>query len=122
MTTTNHTPTPWHFNKHEIGEYCGNISSLLGVNSQGIMEQRTIAVVLKYAGDAESEANAAFIVKAANNHDALVEVLKIWDRREKLGRKNSGKITREEIAELNKLDLEFPKKARAVLAAVGDKS
>jgi len=59
-----HTPTPW--------EACGKW--VCEENDPG--HNVGICVCEDRATEAEALANAAFIVKAVNNHDALVEMLK----------------------------------------------
>jgi hypothetical protein len=65
-----HEPTPWHFNPDF--NYEGNAVIQAKDNFH-------IATVNKFAesfGDGKHKANAAFIVKAVNNHEKLVEKLK----------------------------------------------
>ena len=54
-----HTPTPWNLNGRHIDAEKGN----------------KLIVSLRSEHDAENLANAAFIVRACNSHDALVEAL-----------------------------------------------
>ena len=68
-----HTQGEWKFNKHETGRYCGDIDCEIGLGANGIMNIRTIAIVLKNAGEVESQANAELIVKAVNERQALVD-------------------------------------------------
>ncbi len=74
MSKTKHTAVPWKFREHDTGSYSGNIAHDYQ-GGEGNMT-RTIAVILKYAGDEEAKANGEFIVKAVNAHDQLVEALK----------------------------------------------
>ena len=75
---TKHTPTPWKSNSMEIFTDAGKTS-------------KRIAFATGYAqGDQntldEIRANAAFIVKAVNMHDELVEALQEWlDEADRLG-------------------------------------
>lgn len=65
-----HTPTPWTVDKVHFSGEC----HLHGPNG----EEFALLYVSDGADDPEpypAEANAAFIVKAVNNHDALVEAL-----------------------------------------------
>jgi hypothetical protein len=62
MTNTRHTPTPWSL---QNGLICA-------LNGRAIIDPGHIAGET----EEECEANAAFIVRAVNNHEALVESLK----------------------------------------------
>lgn len=67
MTTNAHTPTPW-----EVGD--------LDHNGQRIVRGEHIEICTCWhhcvgSIEKEMEANAAFIVKAVNSHDALVAAL-----------------------------------------------
>lgn len=59
MTAPKHTPAPWHAENGTIYSQYATIGSAHG----------------KTRNDAENDANAAFIVRAVNAHDALVEAL-----------------------------------------------
>ncbi len=66
-----HTPTPWEYflNKHGTqyriaGDNCFPIAALDMYGSEGHGPTKKV-----------SEANAAFIVRAVNNHEALIEAL-----------------------------------------------
>lgn len=63
MTTTNHTPTPYAINPEDKSEFTFK-------HSNG----RNYVIGRAFNGEGpNSEKTVAFIVKAANNHDALVE-------------------------------------------------
>ncbi len=66
MTENQHTPTPWHVDNTGVvvGSRAPNGSTDL------------IADLHTSAMPSEARANAAFIVKACNNHQALVEALR----------------------------------------------
>ncbi len=68
----NHTPTPWVVNDNS-----GMALVILGVSRRN--QRREVAVVQYHNGSDDSEVrpNAAFIVKAVNNHDALIEALEV---------------------------------------------
>lgn len=61
-----HTPTPW------------STVEILGMGKTGVRGVRPIcdAMVRRDQEEGEAEANAAFIVKAVNSHEALVEALR----------------------------------------------
>ncbi len=70
MTNNKHTPTPW-----KVFLAKNNGESLLGIGED------TGAGIVAYNGtmwrdEAEAKANAAFIVKAVNHHDELVEMVR----------------------------------------------
>ena len=58
----NHTPTPWHL--HKVSERDYNIG-----------DSNDSCIATAYW----NEANAEFIVKACNSHDALLEALKAFE-------------------------------------------
>jgi hypothetical protein len=74
MSETKHTPTPW---KSFVNLRCATPLKGCYINACGENAAR-IADVLSQCGvgtQEECEANAAFIVRAVNSHDALVEAL-----------------------------------------------
>lgn len=60
------TQGEWRFEKHDpkISRYFGNILSDLGKGDDGIMNIRTIDIVLKNCGEEEAEANARLIASS----------------------------------------------------------
>ena len=69
-----HTPTPWE--KCEAGDYSdydGDSIILLG-------DDISCRVAAVFGADEKAEANAEFIVRAVNAHDALVTALKLLVR------------------------------------------
>lgn len=62
---TKHAPTPWRINGHDI---CSGPYAVAGVYGTTGADART------------SEANAAFIVRACNAHEALVSALDECER------------------------------------------
>lgn len=72
------TSGEWKYNLHDgVGSYAADIEGSYGKDGKGIESIRTIAVVTMYAGKEESEANAAYICKAVNNHERLVKALSL---------------------------------------------
>lgn len=71
MTTQPHTPTPWHTGKTLVSYKDPMFSHTAIVNKADTLRIANVAGV----GDADSKANAAFIVKAVNCHEELVEAL-----------------------------------------------
>jgi hypothetical protein len=73
-----HTPTPWM--THRAGEMLPDdwmIVADMGLTPNGIQQVSTVARALSIRQTPETTAaNAAFIVKAVNNHEALVQALK----------------------------------------------
>ena len=64
-----HTPTPWKVWENEIWESDDIIIHILKPrHKNGQITKESLS---------EAKANAAFIVKSVNNHDALLEALKI---------------------------------------------
>jgi hypothetical protein len=61
-----HTPTPWHLTNDEIRSEC--------TRDRFVASCEFIDFIKGDDDTAENLANAAFIVRAANNHDALVEI------------------------------------------------
>lgn len=61
-----HTPEPWRADIHKGGEYIGQIEGRDSNHPHDPQYIRTIAVVLKYAGQAEGEANLERIVACVN--------------------------------------------------------
>lgn len=76
--TDKHTQTPWM--TQACGELCPDdvmIVADLGRLSNGIQQISTVAKALAIRQTKETTAaNAAFIVRACNSHDALVKALK----------------------------------------------
>lgn len=85
-----HTPTPWCIPDGEDNEslVCQQIDGRCGIIIFGTADKfRSWQRRIEYA---EQNANAAFIVKAVNSHDALVEALRtIADIAEGSGTVNS---------------------------------
>jgi hypothetical protein len=75
---TEHTPTPWM--THRAGELLPDdwmIMADMGLTPNGIQQVSTVARALSIRQTPETTAaNAAFIVKACNSHDALVGALR----------------------------------------------
>lgn len=75
-----HTPTPWHVVKMYGWGDSLCISRRSQADLDGVAGEGPIAVMSRGASHWETpfpvEANAAFIVRAVNAHDALVEALK----------------------------------------------
>lgn len=74
MSNTKHTPTPWHMSVEEKSRrddvyIVGNPTGALG-------GARQLAYMVDTWTGASTEANAAFIVRAVNSHDQLVDVVK----------------------------------------------
>ena len=68
--TTKHTPTPWETEINFEGK------TLLKTTFKRINADDLIAVMLEKSAIGESsEANAAFIARACNSHDALISAL-----------------------------------------------
>lgn len=67
MTIHTHTPTPWTY----IASNCSNF-----VHIETDTDHSTIATLAK-GTKSQKEANAAFIVRACNAHELLVEALKL---------------------------------------------
>lgn len=65
---TDHTPTPWHTGSTEHTDLVMGFKD----NSECVLAELDTDDVPM----AESEANAAFICAAVNNHEALLEMLK----------------------------------------------
>ncbi len=64
MTKSKHTPTPWHLHKtHDHAAHISNCACVHMTRPENII------------GCEIDPANAAFIVRAVNNHDALVSSL-----------------------------------------------
>jgi hypothetical protein len=72
-----HTPTPWM--THRAGEMLPDdwmIMADMGLTPNGIQQVSTVARALSIRQTPETTAaNAAFIVKAVNSHEALVKAL-----------------------------------------------
>lgn len=66
----NHTPTPWIVGRHDI--YPASNCCIMEAKQSGAYKSLAKCFTMNRESD---EANAAFIVKAANNHDYLVELL-----------------------------------------------
>lgn len=78
--TQSHTPTPWYVNRFKGDSYRITQHELGGPKEDRI------------ADGIKSEANAAFIVRACNSHDALVAMLSVI--------RNGGTPTRQSIDKL----------------------
>ena len=63
-----YTPTPWHQHDMEFGIICGP-------KGQGVADCKS-----PYISSESQSANAAFIVKAVNAHEALLQALKYASR------------------------------------------
>ena len=74
----NHTPIPWDVqNKGVLGERSARHEIVAGVNRDG---SRNLPTICKMPDLSErSYANAAFIVKAVNCHDALLKACKLCE-------------------------------------------
>lgn len=73
-----HTPTPWHVQDNT--DFSGGLQLRIDSELHGAVAVVTSA---EYAGqkvDPEHYANAAFIVRACNSHDALVAFLEKYIR------------------------------------------
>jgi hypothetical protein len=68
-----HTPTPWRVIDNEPGNGYGSMD-ITPLLIEG--ESYAIAAVIGDVAGIDPQANAAFIVRACNSHDALVEALK----------------------------------------------
>ncbi len=68
------TSGEWKAEKHIAGRYYGNIISSLGRNERGIMNIRTIDIILKNNGEEEAEANARLIAESKNMYEALKSI------------------------------------------------
>ena len=103
-----HTPTPWGLNPDDRPGMAWNVEIVEGDNPD-----MRIAFM---ANGRHSEANAAFIVKAVNNHDALVKALQgAMVVLESMPRPTTGLVS-------NELQAAFDKRVKAVrdaLASVG---
>lgn len=76
-----HTPTPWKiFDWNKVDALTKSAKGFDGFNSLIIcspVKEGSIASISRYgAKDETAEANAAFIVRACNSHDALMSALK----------------------------------------------
>jgi len=67
--TTKHTPTPWEAEKLTAGSGAGEYALT------SLVDYR-IGYVSNFNGHEQNAANAAFIVRAVNHHEALVNELK----------------------------------------------
>ena len=89
MNTTNHTPTPWtnyscaivanYRLKKDFGtvlrEYRTSIAMCEAEPEEELTDDGCRAVGIRTPDFTEAEANAAFIVRACNSHDELVQAL-----------------------------------------------
>lgn len=66
-----HTPTPWGFSEYLPG-YLGEPPDFPSVGPEG-SDEAVCWIEMDQHTEAVWQANAAFIVKACNNHDALLE-------------------------------------------------
>lgn len=81
--TTKHTPTPYSVVKYPVN----------GINKLMIIGDGENICKFDVAGavEAHKEANAAFLVTAANSHDALIQLLKdIYETRTSSGERSYG--------------------------------
>lgn len=118
MNPSSHTPTPWRMYLQGDSTSWRITPKPEGVPATGLGE---IASIPNYGE--ESQANAAFIVRAVNAHDSLVEALRNvvaafggdmdWWNNEGLSRHESTGKTSEEIRQ------EVLEEARAALKKVG---
>lgn len=70
--TTKHTPTPWQVTEGSQSAHCCFGNSIIGSDCSPVCE-----TITSFSGQDELEkANAAFIVRAVNSHDTLVDALK----------------------------------------------
>lgn len=78
MSASQHTPTPWKFISHDHNpesQWLGNIQGSYGLDKDGIENIRTISCQTKYEiSPGEARANADFMVRACNSHEALIKV------------------------------------------------
>lgn len=80
---TEHTPTPWKYRPHEHDDWgwirgpkVGNfVGPIVAISRSSAQETSDSFDKHRAAGTDPYEANAAFIIKAVNNHDALVKAL-----------------------------------------------
>lgn len=123
MTTAQHTPTPWAYIKATVPDNTGGYDYAITVDG------KIIAEVFQHTGwDDEKtgkyetqpvEANAAFIVRACNSHDALVEALE-GNLRSLEGRLKPPFKTVKEWAEscIDSSDAKIKSEAKAILAMI----
>ena len=71
----NHTPTPWKIDRI----LTHNAAPIITAETCWRDQPRIVAKAMYHSGseDPEVHANAEFIVRACNSHDALLEALKI---------------------------------------------
>lgn len=74
---TEHTPTPWTWHAKSMDQ--AHNGSVYHMKMPG--HAYAIAMQPRYVDDKQFAADAAFIVKAVNNHDALLEFFR-WAMRE----------------------------------------
>ena len=72
------TKGKWEFEKHdpETSRYFGNVISELGIGDHGIMNIRTIDIVLKNCGEIEAEANARLLALSPQIAKELIALRK----------------------------------------------
>ncbi len=104
---TNHTPTPWrdqlHFAKKQGGRSYAFITT-----TRDLVPVAAVTLGAEGCSEVEGRANIAFIVRAVNNHDALVKLIERFS--------NSWVIER---SGWNYSELDFAlKEARGLLASV----
>ncbi len=79
MTQSKHTPTPWNVTSYDTSfiRISGKGENPLGLNFINGKSQEKVASTYAIDGlsNEAAEANAAFIVKAVNNHEALVNFI-----------------------------------------------
>lgn len=100
---TGHTATPWRVYNNQIQGF-----------PNGDLQRKIIAEVTKDAEITTNEANARFVVKAVNSHDALVAVLRALVQNVDISTIRPGKRNEAKWGELAQA-------ARTVLASIGDK-
>lgn len=79
MTNTPHTPVPWEINKFQSYDDCNKLRDRLSIvtkNKQANGTKYHISL-LTVGQEINAEANAEFICRAVNNHDKLLEALKL---------------------------------------------
>ena len=78
MADTQHTPTPWSIKCQEDLDPEGN-GYIWAIKGKRLSEEKNLNGGWKHyvqnPAVANSEANAEFIIRACNSHDALLEVL-----------------------------------------------
>ncbi len=67
-----HTPLPWKFNQHDIGQRAGRITGRDSNHPKNDHIERTVAIICSYASKDENVANGQFVVRACNSHEELL--------------------------------------------------